>query len=191
MNDGTTYLIFLELPVKDLWGTLVPICRVALIKKVSPNYGGRVHRNTLGAHLTKLGVWRYAGTQRPTPKSRTRTTPRDQGRDPARRSPNGDRWLFWLLTALGLVAGDKLSRPALQVRLPPKLNSAFFLIASPGSAHRALLTRMVAVRLEWIPIAESADAANRLLALLEGIEAAVRATRAATILRTPGGSLSA
>jgi hypothetical protein len=53
MNDGTTYLIFLELPVKDLWGTLVPICRVALIKKVSPNYGGRVHRNTLGAHLTK------------------------------------------------------------------------------------------------------------------------------------------
>src|SRR6185369_5561750 len=74
------------------------------------------------AHLTKLGVWRYAGTQRPTPKSRTRTTPRDQGRDPARRSPNGDRWLFWLLTALGL-AGDKLSRAALQVRLPPLLQA--------------------------------------------------------------------
>jgi hypothetical protein len=46
MNDGTTYLIFLELPVKDLWGTLVPICRDRSHKKGSAQTPAVVYTGT-------------------------------------------------------------------------------------------------------------------------------------------------
>jgi hypothetical protein len=48
-----------------------------------------------------------------------------------------------------------------------------------------------AVSFERISIAEAADATDRLLALLEGIEPTIRSTRTTAVLRTPGRCLRA
>jgi hypothetical protein len=61
-------------------------------------------------------------------------------------------------------------------------------VSAPGSTPLLLA---VAIGLEWILRAEPADAPDRLLALLEGVEAAVGTASTAAILRAPGRGVCA